>query len=562
MLKVVEVARKAVKTGDFNILKSNLEVLNEFLNDPNHKNSLHADDIIEINATINKISSMINKEKNRRMEISAASKSYDDAKEKIDKLNELFDFYSDDLNEPGAKEYTYSNSPSLLKDFLEAAQKDLGLANPPTSLAEVEAERAKLEKLIDEAAFKINKLNGVYDEKVTTQDLARATEIEKEKDDIKNKEKQRDHLKKELQGKVSPDEYQKYTGKGKISEINSKISALEKIPVKKITEQDKQLLDLLKQLKTLSTIKQLDKDKEAELKSIYSKYGVDSLENLQSVLSNEEVENTPEQENDSKFLTSNMLDRIDNSSVTAKEGIRVIKKLSTNLVGKNLEEATINLRQEGYMPCVGKESVIYARPVFKRPILGRFGKPKLKGMELVEESIESLTKSPEEMYSKALKDLQMRSKLLENGPQITDTDISNMKKAFSQLIKDSRYDEAIKRIISAQVTMTRADLANFVGPHLGTYDALGKCSTVNFPGGEENYKAPHIPVKTKFFGLLRVPQQPDPNAPNDAVIPTQENTQYLRRNVDTTKPVVRSKRALRDRTHYKDVEKTDDHDER
>lgn len=559
MLKVVEVARKAVKTGDFNILKSNLEVLNEFLNDPNHKNSLHADDIIEINATINKIRSMINKEKNRRMEISAASKSYDDAKEKIDKLNELFDFYSDDLNEPGAKEYTYSNSPSLLKDFLEAAQKDLGLANPPTSLAEVEAERAKLEKIIDEAAFKINKLNGVYDEKVATQDLARATEIEKEKNDIK----QRNNLVKKLEGMVSQDEYQKYTdGKSKknISEIDSKISALEKKPVKKRTEQDKQLLDLLKQLKTLPTQKRLANAKEAELKSIYSKYGVSSIEDLNTVLSNKEIENTPEQENDSKFLTSNMLDRIDNSSVTAKEGIRVIKKLSTNLVGKNLEEATINLRQEGYMPCVGKESVIYARPVFKRPILGRFGKPKLKGMELVEESIESLTKSPEEMYSKALKDLQMRSKLLENGPQITDTDISNMKKAFSQLIKDSRYDEAIKRIISAQVTMTRADLANFVGPHLGTYDALGKCSTVNFPGGEENYKAPHIPVKTKFFGLLRVPQQPDPNAPNDAVIPTQENTQYLR-NVNTAKPVV-SRHALRDRTHYKDVEKTDDHDER
>lgn len=566
MLKVVKVARNAVKTGDFSILKTNLEVLNEYLK--NTEIEIEPDDFNEIVATIRNIKYMIEKEKDRRKEIASVSNSYDAKKESIAKCDELFDFYSNILNEPIAHSYTYSPTPAsfeegILKEFFDSIQKELGLSEAPKSLVDIKAEMAKLEKSLDEDAFKINKLNGVYDEKVAKEDLQRAAELAKEEKDLNDKRKDRINLRKDLQSKVPADEYKKYTGKNKIKEIDTKISEIEKIPQNKRTQQQKELLKLLQQLKPLSTIKKLDADKKQELDSIYTKYGVTSIEEMKSVLSNHEVENAkdPTLENPSRLITSDLVERTEDSHVSTKEGIRVIKKLNANSIGKTLEEATMDLRQNGYMPCVGKDSAIYARPVIKRPIFGRFGKPKLVGMELVEESIESLTKSPEDAYAKALKELKERSEMLENGPIITNKEIAKMKKAFSELIKDSRYDEAIKRIIAAQTSMTRTDLANFAMQHSKTHDSAGKDTTVKFPGGDENYKAPHIPVKTKFFGLARIPQKPDLNTPNEAVV-AQKDTKYLKdANIYSPSKAVVSKNVLRDRTHYKDTSKEDEHDE-
>lgn len=562
MLKVVEVARKAVSSGDFNILKANLEVLNEYLK--THKD-IDVDDLLSVHATMRNIEYIIGKEKDRRREIATASKNYDTDIKKIANCEKLFAFYTTILNDPIAQSYTYSTSPrsfeeGILKEFFDSIQKELGLSEAPKSLADIRAEMTKLEKSIDESAFKINKLNGVYDKKVANEDLKRATELANEEKALNDKRKDRINLRKDLQSKVSPDEYKKYTGRNKTKEIDSKIAELKKIPQTKRTAQQKELLKLLERLKPLSTIKKLDKDKKAELENIYEKYGVDdkTIEGLQSVLSNHESRKRAQ--TTSRLITSDLVGRTEDSHVSAKEGIRVIKKLDSKSIGKDLEEATIYLRQNGYMPCVGKDSAIYARPVYKRPIFGKFGKPKLVGMELVEESIESLTKSPEDAYAKALKELKARSEMLENGPVISNDEIAKMKKAFSELIKDSRYDEAIKRIIAAQTSMTRTDLANFASQHSKTHDSSGK-TTVKFPGGEENYKAPHIPVKTKFFGLARIPQKPDPNAPNEAVV-APKDTQYLKdANISSpSKPVV-SKNVLRDRTHYKETSKEDERDE-
>lgn len=552
MLKVVEVAIKAVSSGDFNILKANLEVLNEYLD--THKGYLNPDDLLAVDATIKNIDYIIGKEKDRRSEIAIASKKYDAAKKQLSKCEELFTFYATILNDPIAQSYTYSPTHGsleerILKNFFNSIQKELGLSEAPKSLADIRAEMAKLEKCIDENAFKINKLNGVYDEKVAKEDLQRAKAL-------KPAEKTLEELNEKLKNQVSSNEYKKYTGKDKTKKINSTIAKLKKIPQDKITQQETELLELLTQLST-------NNEKFEELKKLYEKYGVTSIEEMKSVLSNHEVENTnePNGQTPSRLITSDLVERTEDSRVSAKEGIRVIKKLDSKSIGKDLDEATIDLRQNGYMPCVGKDSAIYARPVYKRPIFGKFGKPKLVGMELVEESIESLTKSPEDAYAKALKELTDRYEMLGMKDKITTRKIAQMKKAFSELIKDCRYDEAIKRIIAAQTSMTRTDLANFVDQHSITHDSLDRKTTVSFPGGDENYKAAHIPVKTKFFGLARIPQKPDPNTPNEAVV-AQKDTKYLKdANIYSPSKAVVNKNVLRDRTHYKDTSKEDEHDE-
>lgn len=555
MLKVVEVARKAVASGDYDVLKTNLEVLNEVLkkldNDKkkHRKINIDEDDLFALEATTHNIRYMVDKETHRRENIADVSKKYDAAKAQLSKCEELFEFYSNILNAPT----DYSTSPKdserekILKEFFGLIQKELGLNKKLKSLEDVNAQIAELEKSIDGYVFTINKLNGVYDEKVAKEDLQRA-------EALKPTEKTLKELNENLKSQVSPSEYKKYTGKDRTKKINSKIATLKKIPQDEITPEETQLLELLEQLSANEEFE--------ELESMYEKYGVTSIEEMQSVLSNHEVENTnePNAQTPSRLITSDLVERTEDSHVSAKEGIRVIKKLDSKSIGKDLDETTIDLRYNGYVPCVGKDSAIYARPVYKRPIFGKFGKPKLVGMELVEESIESLTKSPEDAYAKALKELKARSEMLENGPVITNDQIAKMKKAFSELIKDSRYDEAVKRIIAAQTSMTRTDLANFARQHSKTHDSSGK-TTVTFPGGEENYKAPHIPVKTKFFGLARIPQKPDPNAPNEAVV-APKDTQYLKdANISSpSKPVV-SKNVLRDRTHYKETSKEDERDE-
>lgn len=87
MLKVVKVARNAVKTGDFNILKTNLEVLNEYLK--NTEIEVEPDDFNEIVATIRNIKYMIEKEKDRRKEIASVSNSYDAKKALLNVMNYL-----------------------------------------------------------------------------------------------------------------------------------------------------------------------------------------------------------------------------------------------------------------------------------------------------------------------------------------------------------------------------------------------------------------------------------------------------------------------------------------
>lgn len=556
MLKVVEVARKAVASGDYDALKTNLEILNEVLtklNEDKKKNkkvNIDEDDLFALEATAHNISYMLGKENHRRKDIAIASKKYDAAKKQLSKCEELFEFYSNIINAP--TNYSTSSKDNdkekILKEFFSLIQKELGLNKKLKSLADVNAKIAELEKSIDGYVFTINKLNGVYDEKVAKEDLQRA-------EALKPAEKTLKELNENLKNQVSPSEYKKYTGKDRTKKINSKIATLKKIPQDKITQEETKLLELLEQLSANEEFE--------ELESIYAKYGVDSIEEMQSVLSNHEVENTnePNGQTPSRLITSDLVERTEDSRVSAKEGIRVIKKLDSKSIGKDLDEATIDLRQNGYVPCVGKDSAIYARPVYKRPIFGKFGKPKLVGMELVEESIESLTKSPEDAYAKALKELTDRYEMLGMKDQITTRKIAKMKKAFSELIKDCRYDEAIKRILAAKTSMTRTDLANFAMQHSKTHDSAGKDTTVKFPGGDENYKASHIPVKTKFFGLARIPQKPDPNTPSEAVV-APKDTKYLKdANIHSpSKPVV-SKNVLRDRTHYKDTSKEDEHDE-
>lgn len=470
MLKIVERARKAVSTGDFSVLKANLTVLNEYLDE--NKLSINPVDKDEIDKTIKLINFAVSEEKNRRKEISNSSEKYEQSNQKLVKCNELFELYSHVLNKPMAKTYTFSSSPKnveeeLLKDFFEAIQKELGLSVTPNTINEIKDKMTGIEKDIDSLAFKINKLNGVYDEKVANQDLARAKELANEEKVINDARKTRIKLRKDLKNKVPSNEYKKYIGKNNSKEIDTKIDSLKKIPQNRRTPQEKDLLKLLEQLKPLSTIKKLDVDKKAELDSLYAKYGVISIEEMQSVLSKNEVENsnTPTK-NNSRLITSDLVEEANASHVNAKEGVRILRQLDTTDLGKDLDEVTINLRQNGYMPYVGKESAIYARPIYKRNI---FGKTTFKGMELVEESIESLADYPEKAYKKALKDLQKRSKMLKYGPIITNTQIKDMQKAFESLIKDSRYDEAIKRILAVQTSMTRNDIKNLKTQHTETY---------------------------------------------------------------------------------------------
>lgn len=554
--KVISNARKAVSSGDFDTIKANLKILLEYKVEK--EDELPTDerdsDLKKINATINNIEYVLNSERSRRKEISDKSKEYDDKCEKLDKCQELFEFYSKVLSSPYAKEFKYIENDSTkhseaeydtLRDFFESIQSELKLEKVPTNLSEVENIIESYKKDIDELAFEINKLNGVYDEKVAQQDLARATELSKEEETINDARKTRIKLRKDLKDKVPADEYKKYIGKNNSKEIDSKIAELKKIPQSKRTPQEKDLLKLLEQLKPLSTIKKLDPAKKTELDSLYTKYGVSSIEELNTVLSNHEVENNNEhEENSSKLITNALVEEANASPVGTKEGVRILKQLSANGLGQDLDEITTNLRQNGYMPYAGKDALVYARPVYKRSI---FGKPKLKGMELVEESIESFAANPIREYNNALKELQKRSKLLPNGPEITNKDIKKMEKTFKDLIDNSRVDEAMKRIISVKTSMTRTDIAN-ISSH------LGKRCTVEFPGGDENYKVPHMEFKTKFFGFIQNVKKSDIDKPNEAIKAPTLNNQYLRNvNTHTSTPTrVANKNIVKDYSHHKD----------
>lgn len=562
MLKVVEVARQAVASGDYAVLKGNLTALSDYLS----TSGLSVDDRRIINQTIRNIEYMISKENARRSLISNESIKYDEASKKLKNCDELMAFYEMLLNDPFAQSYTYSSTPDpnnttqlALNDLFESIKDVLGLPSVPATLADLRAEIAKIEKEMDESAFAINKANGVYDEKVSAKDLARARELAQEKKAIEEDRKKREALKKELKGKVSTSDFAKYTGTGKARAIEAKIAAIEAIPQKRRSKDDKDLLRILQGLKALATIKDMDDAKKTELSDIYTKYGVnptaaDAIDQLNDLLSTREVENTAE--NDVGLTPNDFSERINNSPVTASEGKRVISTLLSNDVGETLDEATTYLRQQGYAPCAGKESFIYARPVFKKAHF--WSKPKVASMELVEESIESLLKNPEGIYASALKELQARANNFESGTKITNQDIAKMREAFQELIKAGRYDEAIKRIIATKSAITRTDLSNFAAQHSATKDGSGNPQSVTFPGGDDNYiDVPHIPTKKRFFGIITVPEKLDPDTPNDT-IKTVRNEKYLRYQPANrgTGPVV-SRNVVRDRTHHKD-----DRDER
>lgn len=559
MLKVVEVARQAATSGDFELIKSNLSVLSDYLKD--QKNGLSPNDKNLINQTMRNLNFIVNKENSRRTLISDKTKKYEAASNKLKKCDELFEFYNIVLNDPAAQSYTYSTSPSneteeTLKDFFESVKEALGLTSTPTNLADLKAKVAEVEKVMDDSAFAINKANGVYDEKISAQDLARAQELARDKKKIDDTKAKRAALKKELKSKVSAADYNKYTGKGKVKEIEDKIKALEAKPFKKRSKDDKDLLRILQGLKSLSVIKEFGPAKNKELSAIYSKYGVSSIEELTTVLSEHEVENSHENDNTTGITPADFAERVDNSYVTPSEGKRVVNTLSVKDVGETLDEATNALRQRGYAPCAGKESFVYARPVFKKSF-GIFVKPEIQSMELVEESIESILKNPERAYSQAIRELQTRAKAFESGTEITTENIKQMNEAFKALIKDGRYDEAVKRIISAKSTMTRTDLANFVTQHIQVKDSANNPITVPFPGGDENYKAPHIPAIRKSFGRVDA-GKPELDKPSDAIVQSTLNDKFLRYQPANrgTGPVV-SRNVVHDRTHHKD-----DRDER
>lgn len=587
MLKVVEVARQAVSSEDYAVIIKHITALKDYITV--HKPT--GKDLQDINDTVTYLEHVTVQEQNRRDSIAKKSDDYDKVRAKLEEIDELFGFYKKIINDPDIAGYQYGDSSITTDTALKAKQQIVDTiiqrfsdimgvkpdgskafpiskhihGAPPavpetlgTKLTDLMTEFARLEKEMDRLAFEINKENGVYDEKISTQDLARAQELAAEKKRIEEKNKPRDDLR--TIPSITPTDYISRDDKLNLAKINADIKTLRKKKGK--TPDEIRLLDILTKLQRLpETRETFDPAKETELSDIYSKYGVSSIEELTTVLSQHEVENAPDAGHEDDGITPADLANRD-STVTPAEGKRVIgRPLPADVVGETLDDATIYLRQQGFAPCVNKNSFIYARPVFKKDHF--WSKPKVESMQLVEESIESLLKHPAAAYEKALNELQARAKNLPGGPIISVNDINNMIATFNKLLRAGRYDEAIKRIIATKSTISRTDLANFVVDHTLLVDRSGKPRTVAFPGGDENYHAPHVKAKDRaILSPLRlfsptVMDTLDPDTPNDTIT-TERNDKYLRYQPANrgTGPVV-SRNVVHDRTHHKD-----DRDER
>lgn len=570
---ILERVRNAESTKDFDLLFSNLNVLNDFISNNSRALLTNPDLNNKLKVCVNRLQYSVNKEQTRRDDIMFFGEQYDKTKERLEKYDEATLLYEDVLNSPAAKTFSYSAvsvPPTLeeqvLIDYFNSITTAFGLDNGSfENLADLNNEIANLEANMDYYAFEINRKNGTFDAKVIEEDLEKVRTIEEKSKNATNLSKKRDALKNALKSD-DPTTYKKIYGDknavpsipaGGIKELRAQIARLSNIRNKK--DPKYQVCAILKELESLQKIPTLSRDEKDDLDYIYSKYNVSSLSELEAIANNVEQENTTASHAPALSKTT-LKQLVDNTDLDKDNPIRTLTAFSVSDIdrtGDDIDSCTKYIQQEhGYAPMVGRDSIVYARPVYKKGFLGRETK-KVSKMEVVEESIASIIAEPIEAYKKALDEANKKCKSL--GLKSLDT--KTMISEFKELIRDddpTSIDEALKRILSVKCSNSRRELAAVATTHTN----IRPITFLNNPALEAQcYDAPKAKAEnallTKVFPTNKKFSY-DKDEASSLTTPqkTSEYIKYVPGNRGKAPAV--SRNVVHDRTHHKD----DDRDER
>ena len=570
---ILERVKNAESTKDFDLIFTNLNVLNDFISNHSAELSTKADLSNKLRICVNRLQYSVDKEMTRRKDITTLGQKYDEADEKLTKCDEATMLYDDVLTSPTAKTFSYSLALSssaladkVLVDYFNNITDALGLPRGSIdNLADLNNEIAKVEKDMDKLAFDINSKNGTYDEKIIAEDLEKARKLEEKSKNAANLSKKRDALKNALKSE-NPTIYTKIYGDknvtppipaGGIKELRKQIASLSSIRNKK--DPRYRICNILKDLESLQKIPTLSKDEKDELNDIYAKYNISSLDELETIANNIEAEPVAERHSTSPIAPSSIKDTINNTNLSVKNPTRTITAYSVSdseRTGNDIDSCVKYLQQEhGYTPMVGRESIVYARPVYKKGLFGRETK-KLAKMEVVEESIASIIKEPIESYVKALTEANKKCKSM----GLNSLDINIMVSEFKELIKDDdpkSMDEALKRILSVKCSNSREQLAAIATTHTN----IAPVKFLNDSTLESQYydapkaKAENIFITNLFPTVKKFSYDRDEASSVATPLKASEYIKYNPKNRTNTPAV--SRNVVHDRTHHKD----DDRDE-
>ena len=333
--------------------------------------------------------------------------------------------------------------------------------------------------------------------------------------------------------------------------IDKKISELKGLPQTKARKA---------QIEFLQSITDFNLIDRSELDGLYEKYDVDPTKpasDLQKAITDisklEHEADAIDNSSYGEFSSSNLKTLVNTSHLNQNEPVQRVEGglfTVTKDSPQNISDYVTQLAQtKGYSPTVGKESFVYARPIYS----GRIFK-KLDKVEIVEESIASIAANPLKAYQEALKDYNeklgslgmtpLKRKEMEEMDEIVAKLIKNSKKNYNDPELSAKYmDEVIKRIISLKSCNTRTDLLRAKDEHLHTYNPtidpkdehkdkfnpvrkVKNNNSVTFPG-DHDYEAPQVKYVKKNGKIFKSKQiEVDVNTP--ATSATQEKSAHAR----------------------------------
>ena len=584
---ILDRIKHAESTKDFDLIVSNLAVLDAFaeeLKKPETKELFN-----KVKMCARRLEYSAKKEEDRRAKIKEAGQKYEEASKKLEKCDEATMSYDEVLNSPTASSFSYdslSTPPTLeeevLVDYFNIIADALGVSHGTyKTLAELNTAIAQVEIEMDECAFTINSLNGIYDPEVLSADLKRAEELNKKltaPDRIAELKNILSSTNKSMFNKISK------SGNIDMTKLKNQIAALG-VPRDEAT---RELLAQLKELKELKELPPLNTSQQTlldnELRGILAKYNVSSFDDLKALTRNTDL--NVSQESISPFAASTLKNIVKDSrpNVSLEKPTRrigtAIDVISVEEAKKNnspetatcsdIDSMTKYLQQAyGYTPMVGRNSIVYAKPIYKEGLFGRKTK-KLKSMEIVEESIASIAESPYISFETALDEANFKRKSMGLEP----LNKKDLLTKFRELLHDAipgkrgisvdsgKMDEAIQRILIVKSSNSKAEL--------NALESLFK--DPKFPGGPENYDAPKITASkrlytvktnnpgfiTKRLGLdIAMKTEIDTSEPSECFKDVEKEKPlyliYNSGNRGKAPAVARdSRHVVKDRTHYKD----------
>lgn len=326
---------------------------------------------------------------------------------------------------------------------------------------------------------------------------------------------------------------------GKAS-IDAKIAELKGLPQTKARKS---------QIEFLQGITEFNIIDRSELDNLYQKYDVDptkpvtDLQKAIGDISKLEHENeTIDNVSYGDFSAENLKSVVNTSHLDKDNPVQRLEGALFNINNdspKNISDyVTLLAQTEGYSPTVGKESFVYARPIYS----GRIFK-KLEKVEIVEESIASIAANPLKAYQAALADYNEKLSSLGMTP-LNRKEKEEMDAIVANMIKESKnpnttdemsakyMDEVMKRIISLKSCNTRTDLLRAKDEHSRAYDPKADPKhnySVTFPG--DHYNAPQVKYaekEGKFLFFKTKSRQIEVDVDTPATSATQEKSEHAR----------------------------------